>query len=284
MSTNLVPLKTHRVEGIMHVSSVEAGNTTVDVSECLLRPRSCSVPRVTLDSSPITRSATTEGSYNLGDWAFPELGSRAQMPSEERALFRLLLEWGQLCPDDLLLDNRREVEEFLDAVGGIGEQYRRWTNDIRSAFGLQENDADTEEKQAEAIRREYETNKDRMPPFERSVSSRYASHYKRIILSRLKVALRWEEEGEASFDWSTRIHCKATGVIIAKAPNFIITFGGVEFEAATSMSRRPECGFNDFRSSPCGRNDCVLEVARVTGGSWQELGRSLADGTGGSGV
>ncbi|GFY47578.1 1-phosphatidylinositol 4,5-bisphosphate phosphodiesterase epsilon-1 [Trichonephila inaurata madagascariensis] len=126
-------------------------------SECLLRPRSCSVPRVTLDSSPITRSATTEGSYNLGDWAFPELGSRAQMPSEERALFRLLLEWGQLCPDDLLLDNRREVEEFLDAVGGIGEQYRRWTNDIRSAFGLQENDADTEEKQAEAIRREYET-------------------------------------------------------------------------------------------------------------------------------
>ncbi|KAG8182202.1 hypothetical protein JTE90_004139 [Oedothorax gibbosus] len=122
--------------------------------EEVLRPRSCSVPRVHLDPSPLIRSATTEGSYNLGgDWAPP----KSDPPPEEKATLRLLLEWGRLSPHDLVPDSRKELEEFLDALGIIGEAYRRWAQDIRDAFGIKENEPDSEEQQAESIRREYET-------------------------------------------------------------------------------------------------------------------------------
>ncbi|XP_035226303.1 1-phosphatidylinositol 4,5-bisphosphate phosphodiesterase epsilon-1-like isoform X2 [Stegodyphus dumicola] len=122
------------------------------------RPRSCSVPRVTLDSSSLTRSATTEGTYCPVDFPLPDLMSRGrtEIPVEEKAAFQLLLEWGKVCPQDLLLDVGSEFEEFLAALCPLGDQYRKWASDIRSVYEIQEDETNEEEKQAEVIRRDYE--------------------------------------------------------------------------------------------------------------------------------
>lgn len=92
-----------------------------------------------MDSSPLIRSHTTDGSYVAGEFCFLELPSRpkGEMPLEEKAAFRMLLEWGRLCPDDLLSDVRRELEDFLTVLCPLGDQYKNWAEDIRVAFGIE---------------------------------------------------------------------------------------------------------------------------------------------------
>ena len=91
-----------------------------------------------MDSSPLIRSHTTDGNNIAGEFSVLELTARprGEMPLEEKAAFRLILEWAKLCSMDLVAEFREELEDFLAAIGPLGDQYKTWADDIRRACGI----------------------------------------------------------------------------------------------------------------------------------------------------
>ncbi|CAN8024093.1 unnamed protein product [Ixodes persulcatus] len=133
---------------------------------CHLRPRSCSVPRVTFEAAslqlphshgPLIRSATTEGAYTCSpvnkassaqqpqppqtllsacETAAPAHGGGScELPGAHLTILRLLQEWACKCPGDL---RSREFRDFLNRLACMGDPYQWWAEELRVSVDMKE--------------------------------------------------------------------------------------------------------------------------------------------------
>ncbi|XP_076367321.1 uncharacterized protein LOC143255479 [Tachypleus tridentatus] len=127
------------------------------------RPRSCSVPRVTLHlpsydaHGPLIRSATMEGTYSSGYDNVSGSGSHVQyentsssgsIPLTHSAVFRLLQMWATLTKLDFSHNPvmSRELRDFLARLSYLGEYYRWWAEEFRKLVDLKDGDDENEEE------------------------------------------------------------------------------------------------------------------------------------------
>ncbi|EEC05504.1 hypothetical protein IscW_ISCW003651 [Ixodes scapularis] len=142
-----------------------ASGTGGGVSDlCHLRPRSCSVPRVTFEAAslqlphshgPLIRSATTEGAYTCSpvnkassaqqpqppqtllsacETAAPAHGGGScELPGAHLTILRLLQEWACKCPGDL---RSREFRDFLNRLACMGDPYQWWAEELRVSVDM----------------------------------------------------------------------------------------------------------------------------------------------------